>query len=87
MTYTPDPRNLPSVYDQLEETLTEMAERPHYRIRNGKILRSRTTGEPLTAKGPADEARRLLAVIKRDRTVLGLEPDSTPGPAQSPDAS
>jgi hypothetical protein len=87
MTYTPDPRGLPSLYDQLKETLTEMAERPHYRIRNGKILRSRTTGEPLTAKGPADEARRLLAAIKRERTLLGFEPDSTPRPAESPDGS
>jgi hypothetical protein len=87
MTYTPDPRDLPSVYDQLEQTLTEMAERPHYRIRNGKILRSRKTGEPLTAKGPADEARRLLGMIRRDRTLLGFEPDSTPRPAEGPDGS
>lgn len=83
----PDPHNLPSLYDQLAETLTEMAERPHYRIRNGKILRSRKTGEPLTAKGPADEARRLLAVIERDRTLLDIEPGSTPRPAESPDGS
>ena len=87
MTYTPDPRNLPNLYDQLEETLTEMAARPHYRIRNGKILRSRKTGEPLTAKGPAEEARKILAALNRDRTLLGIEPDSTPRPAESPEIS
>jgi hypothetical protein len=84
VTYSPDPRDLPSVYDQLEQTLTEMAEGPHYRIRNGKILHDRKTGEPLTAKGPAEEARRLLGMIRRDRTALGLDPDSTPRPAQGP---
>jgi hypothetical protein len=87
VTYSPDPRDLPSVYDQLEQTLTEMAEGPHYRIRNGKILHDRKTGEPLTAKGPADEAARLLAMIKRDRTLLGIEPDTVPRPAEGPDAS
>lgn len=87
MTYTPDPRDLPSLYEQIEETLTEMAERPHYRVRNGKILRSRKTGEPLTAKGPADEARRLLERIKRDRAFLGTEPGTAPRPAESPETS
>jgi hypothetical protein len=88
VTYTPDPQNLPSVYDQLEQALTEIAQKPHYRVRNGKVLRSRRTGEPLTAKGPGEEAAKLLAAIRRDRGILGLEePASTPRPAESPDGS
>ena len=87
MTLMPDPGDLPSLYDQIEQTLTEMAERPHYRIRNGKILHDRKTGEPLTAKGPADEARRLLAAIRQNRTVLGPDPDSTPRPAEGRETS
>jgi len=87
VTLMPDPRDLPSLYDQLKETLTDMAERPHYRIRNGKILHDRKTGQPLTAKGPADEARRLLAALKRNRTLLGNGPDSTPRPAEGPETS
>ena len=87
MALMPDPGEQPSLYDQIEQTLTEMAERPHYRIRNGKILHDRKTGKPLTAKGPADEARRLLAAIRRNRAILGPEPDSTPRPAESPETS
>ena len=66
-------------YAGYETFLREVLARPHYKVRNGKIVTDPETGEPVTDEAPAREARALLARLERDQARLAGLPHPDDG--------
>jgi transcriptional regulator with XRE-family HTH domain len=69
---------------EAETALRDLLGRPHYKIRDGRIVTDPGTGEPVPDRKTEREARALLAEMDRIRTRLtGLPPrDDVPGAAE-----
>jgi hypothetical protein len=68
----------PGVYDDAELRLREIIDKPHFKIRRGKIVVD-ANGEPVPDPRPARKAQRLLESFNRDRARLTGLPQSPPG--------
>jgi len=58
-----------AAYDRLEEKLRDIIGRPHWKVRNGKLLHD-ADGNPVPDPRPAREAQATLRRVQRDRKRL-----------------